>query len=65
MSRLDNQYTRLQQEIIGRLAEIEQEDADVCAGCGGEDCVCCEIYQDRKKWVGPDELFANDYEEGY
>lgn len=59
-ARLGNQYTRLQQEVIGSLAKIEQEDADRCAGCGGEDCICCECYHDRQKWVGPDELFAED-----
>jgi hypothetical protein len=58
---MDNQYTRLQQQIIGRLAEIEQADQDACNGCGGEDCVCCEIYIDRQRWVGPDELFADEY----
>lgn len=57
---LDNQYTHLQQTLIKRLAEIEAEDADACAGCGGEDCLCCEIYQDRQKWVTPDQLFEED-----
>lgn len=52
-ARLGNQYTRLQQEFIGSLAKIEQEDADRCAGCGGEDCICCEYYHDRQKWVVP------------
>ena len=60
--RLDNQYTRVQQEIISRLAEIEQEDADACASCGGEDCICCEIYHDRKRWVSPEELFEGGNE---
>lgn len=59
-AKLGNRYTRLQQEIIGDLAEIEQEDANRCAGCGGEDCICCEYYHDRQKWVEPDELFADD-----
>lgn len=59
---MDRQYTRLQQELIGRLAQIEQEDADACAGCGGEDCCCCEIYLDRQRWVSPNELFNK---EGY
>ena len=49
-----NSYER---ETLKRLAEIEQEDADRCAGCGGEDCVCCEYYIDRKKWKSPEELF--------
>lgn len=56
----ESRYTRLQQEIIGSLAKIEQEDADRCANCGGEDCVCCEYYLDRQKWVGPEELFADE-----
>lgn len=54
------EYTGLQKEIIGRLADIEQSDADVCAHCGGEDCACCEIYQDRMRWVSAPELFADD-----
>lgn len=56
------QYTQLQQEVIGRLAEIEQEDAGRCASCGGEDCVCCEYWHDRQAWQGPEELFADDYD---
>lgn len=55
------QYTDLQRQIIGRLVEIEQADADTCSGCGGEDCACCEIYHDRKKWVSPEELFREDW----
>lgn len=51
-------YTATQMEILKRLAEIEQEDEDRCANCGGEDCICCEYYHDRQKWVEPDELFA-------
>ena len=54
----ENRFTALQQEIINKLAEIEQQDADRCASCEGEDCVCCEIYHDRQKWVSPEELFA-------
>lgn len=57
-----NLYTALQKSMIDRLAEIEREDADACAGCGGEDCACCEIYHDRMKWVSPEELFENDYD---
>lgn len=53
-----NTYTQLQMEVINRLAEIEQQDANACANCGGEDCICCEIYHDRQKWVEPDELFG-------
>lgn len=55
--RFENRFTALQQETINRLAKIEQQDADRCASCGGEDCVCCEIYHDRQKWVSPEELF--------
>lgn len=55
----DNQFTRLQNQIVNRLAEIEQEDADKCANCGGEDCCCCEIYLDRQRWVSPTQLFDN------
>jgi hypothetical protein len=54
------EFTALQRSVIDRLAEIEQSDADACAGCGGEDCACCEIYHDRQRWVSPEELFARD-----
>ena len=54
------QYTHLQKKVINRLTEIEQEDSDRCASCGGEDCACCEYYHDRQKWQSPDELFADD-----
>ena len=54
-----------QLELAERLAKIEQEDADVCASCGGEDCICCEIYLDRQKWVSPEELFSCDQDEWY
>ena len=47
----------VQRQTVRRLAEIEAEDADICANWGGEDCICCEIYQDRNKWVSPWELF--------
>lgn len=47
----------VQRKTLERLAEIEREDADRCANCGGEDCICCEYYLDRQKWVGPEELF--------
>ena len=57
-----NQYTALQKDIIGRLAQIEQEDQDACDSCGGEDCICCERYLDRQLWVSPEELF---YEGGF
>lgn len=55
-----DEYTYLQRQVIKRLADIEQHDRDACANCGGEDCVCCEIYQDRQRWVSPAELFADD-----
>ena len=55
-----NEFTALQREIIGRCAEIEQEDEDACAHCGGEDCVCCEIYHDRQKWKSPRELLYDE-----
>lgn len=59
--------TRQQMQLAERLADIEQEDSDRCAGCGGEDCICCEYYHDRQKWVSPDELFAENeyYDESY
>jgi hypothetical protein len=61
-----NEFTALEKEVIHRLAEIEQEDADACAGCGGEDCICCEIYHDRQKWVSPKELFQDlNYDPDY
>ena len=53
--------TSVQMQTLERMAEIEQEDADRCAGCGGEDCICCEYYQDRQRWVSPEELFSEDY----
>lgn len=63
----ENEYTMLmsqmdgvKRETIRRLAEIEQEDANRCATCSGEDCICCEIYIDRQQWKSPWELF-NDY----
>ena len=52
------EYTAAQMEILQRLAEIEQEDEDRCANCGGEDCICCEYYHDRQNWVSPEELFG-------
>lgn len=50
--------TRNERELAERLAQIEDEDADRCANCGGEDCVCCEYYHDRQRWQSPEELFA-------
>lgn len=57
------EFSRLQKEVINKLARIEKEDAEACASCGGEDCACCEIYHDRQKWVSADELFddTDDY----
>ena len=46
-----------QLKLAEKLAQIEEEDANRCANCGGEDCICCEIYHDRQKWVSPEELF--------
>lgn len=57
-SEFTNYLTSVQRQTLERLAEIEQEDADRCAGCGGEDCVCCEYYLDRQKWKSPEELFT-------
>lgn len=53
-----NMLTRDERELAERLAQIEDEDADRCAHCGGEDCICCEYYHDRQKWVSPEELFG-------
>ena len=49
-----------QRKLAERLAEIEREDADRCRNCGGEDCICCEYYQDRQKWKSPEELFMEE-----
>ena len=59
-SEFRREYTSAQMEILERLAEIEQEDEDRCKGCGGEDCMCCEYYHDRQKWVESDELFESE-----
>lgn len=56
---LNNEFSSLQRSIIDRLAQIEQSDQSQCDGCGGEDCICCEIYHDRKKWVSPEVLFSS------
>ena len=50
--------TAVQRKTFERLAEIEQEDADRCANCGGEDCICCEYYLDRQKWKSPEEMLS-------
>ena len=47
-----------QRKLAERLSEMEQEDANRCANCGGEDCICCEVYLDRQKWQLPEELFG-------
>jgi len=49
-------------QLAERLVEIEEEDADRCANCGGEDCCCCEYYLDRQRWQSPDEFFSDEYE---
>ena len=52
--------TRDERMLAERLSEIEKEDANRCATCGGEDCCCCEYYIDRQKWKSPEELFFGD-----
>ena len=52
--------TREQRILAERLSEIEKEDTNRCANCGGEDCCCCEYYLDRQKWQSPEELFFGD-----
>lgn len=59
-SMLFTDLTKDQQELCIRLSEIEQEDANRCANCGGEDCICCEYYHDRQRWKSPEELFSQD-----
>jgi len=56
------ELTAAQRKVANRLAEIEEEDANRCANCGGEDCICCEIYIDRQKWQSPQDLFYGGYE---
>ena len=53
-----NLLTSEERKVSKRLAEIEQEDANRCASCGGENCICCEYWHDRQKWVEPSELFG-------
>ena len=50
-------FTAEETEVLKRCAEMEQEDEDRCARCGGEDCICCEYYHDRQRWKSPEELF--------
>lgn len=52
-----NQYSAIERQLIGRLAEIERQDQSRCDECGGEDCMCCEYYHDRSAWDGPEALF--------
>lgn len=59
-SMLISQMDGVKRKTIRRLAEIEVEDANRCANCGGEDCICCEVYIDRQQWKSLWELF-NDY----
>lgn len=56
-----NNLTKADKELTLILAAIEREDANRCANCGGEDCVCCDYYADRQKWMEPEELFADSY----
>lgn len=49
-----------QRRLAEKLARIEEADANRCANCGGEDCICCEIYHDRQQWLSPDELWDED-----
>lgn len=56
-----DEATSMQRSFIDRLAEIEESDRDACAHCGGEDCACCEIYQDRMHWQ-PISTFLEDYD---
>lgn len=53
-------YNSREMGIIKELSRIEQEDANVCSNCSGEDCICCEIYLDRQRWVSSDELFSHE-----
>jgi len=60
-----NMYTELlntveKLEVAKRLAEIEASDKNACDHCGGEDCICCEIYLDRQRWQEPEEFFSSD-----
>ena len=47
-----------ERKLAERLAQIEEEDSERCANCGCEDCICCEYYHDRQRWVEPEELFG-------
>lgn len=56
-----DEWTAVERQTAKRLAEIEASDANRCASCGGEDCVCCEIYQDRQRWQSPQDFFDYCY----
>ena len=60
-SMLENMFTNYERKVVSRLAAIEQQDEEVCSGCGGEDCQCCGIYQDRQKWQSPSELSWGEF----
>ena len=50
--------SRYDRALAERLSEIEREDEERCAHCGGEDCICCEYYHDRQKWKTPAGFFG-------
>lgn len=54
------EYTAAQMKLLQQLAEMEKKDENRCKKCGGEDCICCEYYHDRRRWVGPEELFEEE-----
>lgn len=37
-----------EQEYLGFSPKKSRDDYDPCDGCGGEDCVCCEVYLERR-----------------
>ena len=49
-------FSRFEQEVFGKMAEMERLDADRCSRCSGEDCIACEVYQDRQLWDTPEEM---------
>lgn len=48
-----------EKRIYSKLSEVEADDALKCISCSGEDCTCCSLYQDRQRWIPPEELFYN------
>lgn len=34
-----------------------------CDNCGGEDCVCCEVYQEQRAERYPEEYYGDEYYE--